>query len=640
MIYPLVQTGNTGGGGTGWTASVANYAALPTASADNNELIYFVEASTGFLWNKRKGLYQSNGTTWNRLSNVTLQSRDDETIFVDDGDTAKKMDFQLSNITTGNTRTITMADRAVDLAKLYPQQTRLVAKTGGDYATIQAAYDSIADATSTKRYTVLVAPGRYNEQLTPVEYVTTVGLGQDEDCEVYYDGKVVDITTQLETSWHNMYFNCPATSDNLDVIEIDAGSHEFFHCKFEWQTTTDAIRGRLLDVNGGSFELEHCEGRYTATGTGAAALHTFIDIDGSVEYEIQDCNFEGSIASSSGGRVIEDASTTTGSAFIRNTKFEINCTNATFSSSMFLIHVEGVNVAREFQGNVFHIHNTGGGAAGTGTVLWQNGSGSGVLNSINNDYKITGMGSNRPLQNDASDVINICGGCMNSTNMNISGTVNWGSKVIDDHWLGGNLVLPKTAGFGIKLEPDSETFGWRDMLGKIQLHGVGANEPVYSVYRDGIRAFEFNTVADECYIELHIPHDYAPGTDLFIHAHWSHHAAATWTTGALTWDFEMTYAKGHDQANFPATVTPTVTHDNTADSVSQYRHIISEVQCSAGSPSGTQLDSDDIEVDGLILIRVELSANTSPDNPFLHFVDIHYQSTNIATKQKAPNFYV
>ena len=526
-----------------------------------------------------------------------------------------------------------------DYQKKYSQIV-VVAKSGGDYTTVQGALDSITDATSTKKYAVLVAPGRYNEQITPVEYVSVIGLGQGEDCEIYFDGKVVDITTQLETCWRDIYFNCPATGDNLDVIEIDAGEHEFFHCKIEWQTTTDAIRGKLFDLNGGTIEMEHCTGRYTATGSGAAALHVLIDMDGSVEYKIIDCDFLASVASSSGGRVIEDASTTTGNCLIRNTKFEINCTHATFGSSMFMLHIEGTAVTREFKGNTFHIHNTGGGAAGTGTVIWQNGSGSGVLDSIDNIITVTGMGSNRSLQNDASDIINSYNDTIDADNTNLSGTLNIDSaEKTAGRLVSSNVVLSNVKGKGMQLVPDSPVFGWRDILGEIKLHGVGANEPAYNIYRDGIRSYEFNTDGDEVFIEFHIPHDYLPGSDIFIHCHWSHHNASTITTGILTWTFETTYAKGHNQEAFGSTVSPTVAHNAASTSVIQYQHMITEVQLSAGSPSGTQIDSDDIEVDGLILMRVEKTSNTMADDPFLHFCDVHYQSTNVGTKEKAPDFW-
>jgi hypothetical protein len=39
-------------------------------------------------------------------------------------------------------------------------------------------------------------------------------------------------------------------------------------------------------------------------------------------------------------------------------------------------------------------------------------------------------------------------------------------------------------------------------------------------------------------------------------------------------------------------------------------------------------------------VRTYLSADASNYDPFLFFVDLHYQSNNMATKSRAPDFYV
>ena len=65
--------------------------------------------------------------------------------------------------------------------------------------------------------------------------------------------------------------------------------------------------------------------------------------------------------------------------------------------------------------------------------------------------------------------------------------------------------------------------------------------------------------------------------------------------------------------------------------------MVAETQLS-GSGVGL-LNTSSLEIDGVILTRVKLSANNSGVQPFLLFCDIHYQSTNIGTKNRAPNFY-
>jgi hypothetical protein len=54
-----------------------------------------------------------------------------------------------------------------------------VAKSGGDFTSIQTALDSITDATDTYRYLVYVAPGVYTETITMKSYVDLAGAGKD-----------------------------------------------------------------------------------------------------------------------------------------------------------------------------------------------------------------------------------------------------------------------------------------------------------------------------------------------------------------------------------------------------------------------------------------------------------------------------
>jgi pectin methylesterase-like acyl-CoA thioesterase len=55
----------------------------------------------------------------------------------------------------------------------------VVAQTGGQYTSIQAALNSIADSSPTNRYLVWVAPGTYTETVTMKAYVDIEGSGED-----------------------------------------------------------------------------------------------------------------------------------------------------------------------------------------------------------------------------------------------------------------------------------------------------------------------------------------------------------------------------------------------------------------------------------------------------------------------------
>lgn len=224
------------------------------------------------------------------------------------------------------------------------------------------------------------------------------------------------------------------------------------------------------------------------------------------------------------------------------------------------------------------------------------------------------------------------------------------NETITGAWkFGDTVTLSKTSGKGLKVDTSTPTFPWHDLLGAISIRGVGATDPSYNIYRGGIRGYQFD-VNEEVFIEFHMPHDYVPGSDIYLHFHHSINGkttagvtAGTVNGGTTTWGAEVSYSKGHNQGAFSAPITTTVTSTTTASTL--YQHYITEVQLSAASPSASQLDSDDLEVDGLILVRAYLSANDITvvsgvkPAPFLHFVDIHYQSTGIGTKQKAPNFW-
>lgn len=205
------------------------------------------------------------------------------------------------------------------------------------------------------------------------------------------------------------------------------------------------------------------------------------------------------------------------------------------------------------------------------------------------------------------------------------------------------LVIAKTAGSGIKTDITTPTYPWRDLEGIVTPRASAPNAATLEIYRAGsVREWCFDT-ADVSDNRFHIPHDYVPGTDLYIHVHWSHNG--TGISGNAVFTQKYTYSKGHNQAAFPAEKTVT-TSQATANigTTPQYQHFIAESQLSTPGGSVTLLDSNLLEVDGLLLVNTAFSTiptitGGSPNRPFIHFIDLHYQSTSIGTKQKAPNFY-
>lgn len=184
---------------------------------------------------------------------------------------------------------------------------------------------------------------------------------------------------------------------------------------------------------------------------------------------------------------------------------------------------------------------------------------------------------------------------------------------------------------------------WKDLLGDITPKTSGVGAPALSAFRGGnVRGFAYSA-GDDGDAVFHIPHDYAPGTDLHLHLHWAHNG--TTIAGSLIVDFYLTYAKGHNQADFPVEITSqlTVATPNIA-TVPRYRHRVDEIQISAASPSGSQIDTALIEPDGIIIVHFDTNTiptitGGSPNEPFFITLDLHYQSNIVGTANKVPNFY-
>lgn len=197
-------------------------------------------------------------------------------------------------------------------------------------------------------------------------------------------------------------------------------------------------------------------------------------------------------------------------------------------------------------------------------------------------------------------------------------------------------TFPSDPTVGIKISGATPDWGWVDLLGTLITVDGTATE---TVYIGNIKQPQF-AEGDDAYISFHMPHDYVLGSEMYIHIHWSHNTAIV-TGGTVTWAFETTYSKGHNQDYFRTPVIITVA---SSGSTIPYQHIIAETVATTPGGSAVLLNTNDMEIDGIIICRIYLDSNDllttgATVNPFVHYVDLHYQSTGIGTKNKAPNFY-
>lgn len=167
-------------------------------------------------------------------------------------------------------------------------------------------------------------------------------------------------------------------------------------------------------------------------------------------------------------------------------------------------------------------------------------------------------------------------------------------------------------------------YTWQDEVGSIIVannNGTGTN-PTWAALRGNINAYRF-AEGDNVWVPFHIRHGYAPGTDVYLHAHWS----TDTSTGAgnngqtVIWQFDYSIAKGYDTEAFPADQSTTATYTFAGGLQKQYQHMIAEI--------ATPISSASIETDCLIMTRVSLAAaSTFTGNVWLLMCDIHYQCDN------------
>jgi hypothetical protein len=207
---------------------------------------------------------------------------------------------------------------------------------------------------------------------------------------------------------------------------------------------------------------------------------------------------------------------------------------------------------------------------------------------------------------------------------------------------GQPIILPvAAASTGFKAGTQaSSNYTWRDLHMVMFPDPNGATSPTPDVvFRGGVRGFSYGA-GNRMSFYGHIPHDWVLGTDIYLHLHWSMNGTAI--SGSLVADYAITYAKGHYQSTYGVPITPTQTIATASTATHpQYGHFLDEFQLSAASPTATQLDTDDIEVDGLI--KATLTTTTIPTitagSLFVDFLDIHYLSHGMGTIAKVPGFY-
>jgi len=147
----------------------------------------------------------------------------------------------------------------------------IVAKSGGDYASIQAAIDSISDAAEDNPYLVWVAPGVYEEQVRMAPYIHVQGAGQGVTVITSSDTTVTlylaaytslrDVTVIIEDSPYNYTYALLASASdnvmgtlvaNVEAQALDVGT-ESHGCTLDGADTSVTLLDVTAHAQGGTY---------------------------------------------------------------------------------------------------------------------------------------------------------------------------------------------------------------------------------------------------------------------------------------------------------------------------------------------------------------------------------------------------
>jgi len=215
----------------------------------------------------------------------------DNVTFFDTDSVTKIFKFDASLITAGQTRTITVPDRNITLAGL-TSETVIVAKTGGEYTSIQAAINYAVTQTpsATNLWTVVISPGVYTEAITMSPYVNLIGGGTRGSVVIFQNAADV-ITLADHVEVQNLTVRTGTTGDIHTFIDGGvACTAKISDVDLESTYTGVGGWGGLYITGAGDYTLDRIYIRNTATA-GGTGDQGFVLINGvAATARITNCN--------------------------------------------------------------------------------------------------------------------------------------------------------------------------------------------------------------------------------------------------------------------------------------------------------------------------------------------------------------
>lgn len=201
------------------------------------------------------------------------------------------------------------------------------------------------------------------------------------------------------------------------------------------------------------------------------------------------------------------------------------------------------------------------------------------------------------------------------------------SALISDSLNNYALIDSVAQGIFDSLEARKDTF-WTDLQVSMTATEVGAaNAPQFSQLIDdgsgsrGVYTYLFDdSIEEDLFFEVQMPHEWIEGTDIEAHIHWT--PTVTATGDSVSWGLEYVWVSTNQDMGNTAFISGNSRAAPTSDSLVAYRHYITEL--------GT-LDATGKTLSSVLLCRIfrDATASYNPDtyteDAAILSIDFHYR---------------
>lgn len=203
----------------------------------------------------------TSGTAW-AAATITGAQIKNETIT---GKDVKNRTLTGSDIKSGVIPSYTAGDGLVKSGSQFSgkgtpyARVVVVAKSGGDYTSVQSAINSITDAADDKRYLVWVAPGTYTERVTTAAYIDVTGAGESNTTIQSTAGASASAGAVVTVGGNSTIRDLTIKNDDaggttaVGLYALSQGGFRVNHVTVDVSGGTSENDGVYLDASDGTF---------------------------------------------------------------------------------------------------------------------------------------------------------------------------------------------------------------------------------------------------------------------------------------------------------------------------------------------------------------------------------------------------